>query len=107
MHFLVKASIPTEIGNAKVKNGTLPDAVQAVLSSAHNQAKPVAVFFTAENGVRTTYALMDVTDTTGISLIEEAWFLSFSAKLEIQLACTPEDLAKGAPMLPQIVAKFA
>jgi len=106
MHFLVRASIPTAIGNAKVKDGTLPDATKAVLSSAEGKAKPVAIFFTAEDGVRTVYALMDVSDTAGISVIEEAWFLAFSAKVEIQLACTPEDAAKAAPLLPQVIAKF-
>jgi|SRR5215831_8773805 len=106
MHFLVKASIPTEVGNAKVKNGTLPDAVKAVLTYAEAKAKPETIFFTAEDGVRTVYALMNVTDTTGISLIEEAWYLAFKAKVDIQLACTPEDAAMAAPMLPALVAKF-
>jgi|SRR5215471_2135506 len=103
MHFLIKASIPAEVGNAKQKDGTLGDTTNAILA----QAKPEIVFFTGEGGVRTIYTLVNVADSSDITLIQEAWYIGLDASVEVQLACTPEDMAKSAPQLPGIVAKFA
>jgi hypothetical protein len=102
MRFLIKASIQTKVGNAKTKDDTISKTTQAIL----NLAKPEAVYFTAADGVRTTYTVVNVRDASELSSILEAWYLGFEANLEVHFACTPDDVAMSAPRIQEIVAKF-
>ena len=101
MRFLLQATVPTEVGNAKVKDGTVSDTLQALLGVA----KPEAVFFA--DGIRRTYMIVNVKDAAELSLILEAWHLGFSADVEVNIACTPEDADMASARIPEIVAKFA
>jgi|SRR5215467_4963164 len=103
MHFLVKASIPVEVGNRKMRDGTLGATTDAILKVA----KPEAVYFSDVDGVRTIYTIMNVTDAGDLSPVLEAWYLGVSASVEVRMACTPEDMAKAGPKMPGVVTQFA
>jgi hypothetical protein len=92
MRFLVKISIPVEIGNAKVKDGTLAKTIQSIL----NEQKPEASYWTDVWGKRGGYVIMNFNDAADIPRIAEPWFLSLNATVEFKPVMTPEDLGKAA-----------
>ena len=51
MRMLMKVNIPTESGNAAVRNGSLQSTIKGIL----DDLKPEAAYFAEENGKRTGY----------------------------------------------------
>jgi hypothetical protein len=47
------------------------------------------------DGNRGGYLIVNLNDASEIPKYAEPWFLTFDAKIEAQVAMTPEDLAKG------------
>jgi len=93
MRFLVKIQIPVEVGNAKVKDGTLGPTMQSILM----KQKPEAAYFTDFQGLRTLFLVINVNAASDIPGISEAWFLPFNATVEFHTVLVPEDMAKAEP----------
>ena len=91
MRFLVKTTIPTEAGNAAIRDGSLGQKLMRILE----QLKPEAVYFTEESGQRTGYIVVNVDSVSQIPSIAEPWWLTFGGSVEFHPAMTPEDLEQS------------
>jgi len=104
MRFIMKISIPVGIGNAAIKDGSLPKKIHSILT----EQKPEAAYFTTnERGERTGFIVVDLAEPSRMVAAAEPWFLAFEAGVEYFPAMTPEDLAKGAPAMADAVKKYA
>ena len=95
MRVLIKVSVPTDVGNAKAKDGSLGGDIQRILE----EQKPEAAYFIEEDGKRTAVIVVNMTDSSEIPKIAEPWFLAFNARVEFHPAMAPEDLAKAMPAI--------
>ena len=102
MRFLLKISIPVEVGNARIKDGSLPQTIQSILE----EQKPEAAYFAEDNGQRTAFIVVNLDDPSEIPAVAEPWFLAFNAGVEFHPAMTPEDLAKAGPSIEAAVEKY-
>jgi hypothetical protein len=98
----MKVSIPTDIGNAKMKDGSLPKTLKAML----DDLKPDAVYFTEEYGSRTMLAVINMSDASQMVRMAEPSFLAFEASVEFHPAMTLDDLMKGAPDMEMAARKY-
>lgn len=103
MRMLLTASMPVEIGNAAVGNGTLGTTIQKILADM----KPEAAYFVAEGGERTAFVFFDMKDSSELTSIAEPWFLAFNAKISVRPAMNAQDLAAGLPGMQQAVKNYA
>jgi hypothetical protein len=101
MLFLVKCSMPVAAGNAAAKNAfeVIPQILQ--------EQKPEAAYFLAENGNRTAFLFIEMTDASQLPAIAEPWFLALNASIEATPVMRPEDLQKAGPAIAQAVKKYA
>lgn len=102
MRFLLKAELPVEVGNAKAKDGSLSQTIQAIL----DDQKPEAAYFLASDGKRAAFIFVDLQDPSEIPALAEPWFLAFNAKVEFIPAMNAQDLMKAGPAIEQAVKKF-
>jgi hypothetical protein len=77
--------------NAAVRDGSAGARLNRILE----ETRPEAIYFTEHAGRRGAVAVVDVPDPTHIPALSEPWFLLFNAKVEFQVAMTPEDLGKS------------
>ena len=102
MRFLAKIQIPVDVGNDRVKDGSLGGTLQKILM----QQKPEAAYFTDLDGLRTVLLVLDIADASAIPGISEPWFLAFNATVEMHTALVMADMAAGGPALAAAVASF-
>ena len=102
MRCLLKVSIPTEIGNEHIANGSLASTIQSILDDLH----PEAAYFAEEHGARTGFIFCNVKEESDIPAIAEPWFLAFNARVEFHPAMTVADLKKAAPGFEKAVRKY-
>jgi len=102
MRMMLKVSMPVEAGNAAVLNGTLGKTIEKVLG----EIKPEAVYFVAENGERTGLIFFDMKESSQLPAIAEPWFLAFNARISLQPAMTPADLAAAGPSFERAVKTY-
>lgn len=102
MRMFMKISIPVEVGNRLIADGSLPQTIQAILE----EQKPEAAYFVAENGMRTGYIVLDLKSTADMPGIAEPWFLAFNASIEAKPAMTVQDLAAAGPGIEAAVRKY-
>ena len=96
MRMQLRVSIPSETGNAAVKNGTLGTTIERILADL----KPEAAYFMADdNGNRSGSIVFDMKDTSQIPAVAEPWFLAFNAKVSFRPVMSPQDLAKAGPSI--------
>jgi hypothetical protein len=103
MRFLLKVSIPTSAGNARVLDGTLGQTIESILSDL----KPEAAYFAEEEGSRTGFIFCNIKEESEIPAIAEPWFLAFGARVELHPAMTLADLKKGAPGFESAIRKYS
>lgn len=103
MRCLLKVSIPTEIGNERVADGSLARTIESIL----NDINPEAAYFAEEQGVRTGFVVCNVKDESEIPSIAEPWFLAFQARVEFHPCMTMGDLKKAAPSFEKAVKKYS
>ncbi len=102
MRILLKISMPVEVANARMKDGSFPKIVQSILADQ----KPEAAYFAEEDGKRTAFIVVDLQDPSQIPAVAEPWFLAFNAQVELHPAMSPEDLMKAGPGIDQAVKKY-
>ena len=93
MRMIVQITIPVETGNRLAKEGKLGSTVQKVLADI----KPEAAYFTAVEGQRGGFIIVDVKDASDIPRIAEPLFLAFNSQISFHPVMTPEDLGKATP----------
>ena len=102
MRFLMTVNIPTDLANEAARTGELGKKIEAILE----EVKPEAAYFSAENGMRTAYLIVDMKDASEMPRLAEPWFLAFEAEIDARPVMPPEDLAKAAPDIRAAVEKF-
>ena len=103
MRCLLKVSIPTDVGNDRIADGSLPRTIESIL----NDIKPEAAYFTEEQGLRTGFIVCNLQKESDIPAIAEPWFLAFNARVEFHPAMTLADLKKAAPGFEKAIRKYS
>jgi hypothetical protein len=91
MRMMLKVSIPTDVGNKAIKDGTLPKTVSDFIE----KRKPEAAYFAADRGLRTAYFFFDLADPTDLPSVAEPFFMNLNATIEVAPAMNAEDLRTG------------
>ena len=94
MRMLLKIQIPVETGNAGVKNGALPRVIKGFAEAA----KPEAMYFTLDEGMRTVFAVVDMTSSAEMPKLGEPFFRELNASIDARPCMNAEDLAAGLKM---------
>jgi hypothetical protein len=102
MRCIVKVTFPVEAGNEAIKSGKLQKVIKGVIEDL----KPEAVYFTAVNGQRGGFFVVDLKDPSQIPMVAEPFFLALNASVQIMPAMTPEDLMKAGPHIEKAVKKY-
>jgi hypothetical protein len=102
MRIILKVEIPVDIGNKKIKDGTLDKTIMSILE----EQKPEAAYFITFNGNRCALIVVNIDDTSKMPAIAEPWFLAFNASVEYFPAMVPADLAKAGKDFERIVKMY-
>jgi hypothetical protein len=95
MRFLLKFSVPTEAGNESLRDPEFGARMQQVLSEMGAET----AYFTAVNGRRGGYIVVDFDDASKIPALAEPLFYWLKAEVEFIPVMLPEDLAKAGPAI--------
>jgi hypothetical protein len=92
MRMMLKFAVPTERGNAALKDGSLGRNMESIMS----KLKPEAAYFGILDGKRRGGILFfEVADPSQIVEVVEPFFLNYDAEVELVPVMTAEDLRKG------------
>jgi hypothetical protein len=102
MRMMMTASIPVDVGNAAISDGSLGATLKGILEDL----KPEAAYFTTgETGERTAILFLEMKDSAEIVRVAEPFFLRFEARVTFQPVMNPEDLAAGMSRAEGTIAK--
>ena len=102
MRFLLKLDFPTEAGNALVADPEFGHKMQTLLSDI----KAEVAYFTAVNGHRGGYIVVNMDDASQLPAIAEPIFQWLKADIEVTPVMLPEDLGKAGPSIEAAVRKW-
>lgn len=102
MRYLVKFQFPAESGNSVLRDPEFGTKVKNLLA----EIKAETAYFTAVNGCRGGYIVVDIDDAARIPAIAEPLFFWLKAELEFIPVMLPEDLAKAAPAIDAASRKW-
>jgi hypothetical protein len=91
MRMLMKVIVDTAVGNKTIQDGTLPRVIQSTME----RFQPEAAYFTAVDGLRTGYFVLDLADPAQIPVIAEPLFMELQAKVDFVPVMNAEDLQTG------------
>ena len=91
MRVMMKVRIPTEAGNAAIKNEELPRTFAKFI----DKTKPEAAYFVADHGYRTGFLFFDLKNPADIPSVAEPFFLKLNATIEITPAMNAADMKAG------------
>ena len=91
MRFVMHVSLPVAKFNQAVRDGTAGAKIAQIL----DDLKPEAAYFTAKDGVRGGFFVVNISDASEIPRFGEPWFLNFDATVEFLPTMTPEDLGRA------------
>jgi hypothetical protein len=96
VRMLMTVSIPTEVANDFIRQGTFGSTLSRIL----DDAKPEAVYFgTLGSGERSGMIVVDLKDTAEIVKYAEPWFMTFGASVNFEPVMSLQDLQAAAPHL--------
>jgi len=102
MRFLMKMKIPTVAGDRAISDHHFGEKMHEVLKEIGAEA----AYFTAVDGHRGGYIVVNMTDASQIPKIAEPFFLWFNATVEFMPVMLPEDLQKAGPSIAAAVKKW-
>jgi hypothetical protein len=91
MRFLVHVSIPPGKFDRAIEDGSISTKMGRVLENM----KPEAAYFTAKDGKRGGFIVVNMNDVSEMPAIAEPWFMLFDAAVQFLPAMTPADLQKA------------
>ena len=95
MRMLVKVSIPVAAGNKAIQDGSIGQIVGNFLETW----KPEAAYFGAEDGVRTSFFVVDVKEPSQLPPMLEPLFMQLEAKISFTPVMNAADLKAGLSAL--------
>jgi hypothetical protein len=95
MRVLATVNIPVEAGNRAIKDGSLPQIIDAFMA----KAKPESAVFGLGGGQRTMFVVFDLASPADIPVLFEPLFMGFDAAIDIQPVMDAADLQKGLSSL--------
>jgi hypothetical protein len=95
MRMMLKVTVPTDVGNRAMKDGTL----QRVLNATMTKLNPEAAYFLANEGCRCAMLFFEMHHASDIPAIAEPLFSELGAEVEIVPVMNAEDLEKGLSAL--------
>jgi hypothetical protein len=101
MRFIMHVVLPVEKFNAALRDGTAAKKLRQILEDN----KPEAAYFTAKDGKRGGYIVVNISSVSEIPRLAEPWFLNFDATVEFLPAMLAEDLQKAG--LDEIAKKWS
>ena len=102
MRVMIKAIFPVETANKAITDGSLGDTIGSILGDL----KPEAAYFGLQEGTRTAFVVVDVTNSSEIPSLVEPFFLAFNASVEIFPVMLPEDLMAAGADIGAAVQKY-
>ena len=91
MRMLMKVQIPTDAGNAAIKDGSLPQLV----GNAIGAVKAEAAYFTTEGGMRTGLIFFEMEDSSDIPSAAEPLFQGLGAKITFSPVMNADEMRAG------------
>jgi hypothetical protein len=91
MRMLMKAKMSTVAANAAIEDGSLPKTLQSSVEALNAEA----VYFAAEDGVRTALIFFDMADSSEIPPAAEPFFLNLGAEISFQPVMNVEEMSAG------------
>ena len=88
MRVMIKAIFTVESANKAITDGSLGDTLGSILGDL----KPESTYFGLQEGARTAFVVVDVTDSSELPRLVEPFFLAFNASVECFPVMVPEDL---------------
>lgn len=102
MRFLIIARAPTEKTNTLIKEGRFPQTFQSIMADL----QPEAAYFTAVDGARGAYVVVNVDDPSELASKTETLLQGLGAEIQIQFVWTPEDVQEAMPAFEQAAQKY-
>lgn len=99
MRFLIEIRTPVEVGNAGMRDGTLPTQIRNYLSAV----KPEVVYFSAAHGQRTIYMVVDLQNAGQLAEIAEPVWLDWKAVVNFTPVATAEEFEQAGAVIERIV----
>ena len=91
MRTLMTVQIPTQAGNAAIKDGSLPEIVGKALEGL----KAEAAYFTSREGMRTGLIFFEMADSSDIPSAAEPFFLGLDARITFEPVMNAEEMRAG------------
>ena len=102
MRVMIKATFSVERANKAITDGSLEDTMGSILGDL----KPEATYFGLQDGARTAFIVVNVTDSSELPRLVEPFFLAFNASVEIFPVMLPEDLMAAGADIGAAVQKY-
>jgi hypothetical protein len=103
MRMLVKIQIPSFEGNIGLKEGIL----KKLTEDCQSKFKVEAMYFLADQGLRTAMIFMEMKDPSEMPAIAEPWFQALNASIEMTPVMIPADLEKAQPDIEKAIKEFS
>ena len=94
MRMMLKAVVDNESGNRAMAEGNMDKTIREVVERLH----PEAVYFVGDDGCRSLWAVIDMTDSAQMPEIAEPLF-QMGARVTLTPCMSLEDLQKGMSAL--------
>jgi hypothetical protein len=102
MRYLVKFHIANEAGNDALRDPEFGSKMKQLLSDINAEA----AYFTAVDGQRGGYIVVNFDDASKIPAIAEPLFFWFKADIDVMPVMVAEDLVKAGPAIEAAVKKW-
>lgn len=103
MKYLMRIKIPNPYGNELIMDPQFGEKMRTALE----EVKAEASYFTAVDGCRCGFVVVDLKEASEIPQVAEPFFLWLHADIEIYPVMTPQDLGQAVPQIQNAVKKWA
>jgi hypothetical protein len=103
MRWMIKFSVPVDAGNELVTSGKIGQNFQSLIEDF----KPEAAYFFPENGQRSGFMIVNMTDSSDLAKVAESFWHGLHADISVTPVMNGEDLAKGLSGIEGIIKRYA
>ncbi len=98
MRVMLKVSVPVESGNKAIVDGSLPKVIGQFLE----RHKPESAYFTAYQGRRTMFAVVDLAEGSQMPVMGEPLFIGLGAEIDVFPVMTAQEMAQGVEAVARL-----